>query len=191
MTVTKDQAQMLATLACASRPTGARQWNPAKVMVEIGTLRARGLSLGAIACAVFRCAMDRNVEREGCISSPGSHWSDTRIAEVFVPQVMDSRERCSICSMAEPSCRMRHSVDDHEFESVAMAAKRKSEADPQAIQGAIAALKAGIEPAEKTPTKTLEATDKPELKARLDALLEKNPGLRSEPMKEQTNGEIA
>lgn len=192
MTVTKPQAQMLATLACDSRPIGARQWQPDDVMAEIE--KVRGRSLPAVICGVIRCAMDRGAERPSCISSPGSHWSDTRIEQAFVPQTMTAGERCSICSMTEAACRIRHSTDDHEFESAAMAARRKSEGDPEGLTKAIAALKAGIEPTEEAHVKTLKEikAERPGFAERLAAIEAKHPlPSLQEPQPEPTEGEIA
>lgn len=181
MGVTKDQAQMLTALACASRPIGARQWNPDDVMAEVAKLHDRNLP--SVVCAVIRAAMDRGAERPSVIPSAGSHWSDTMMPAAFVPVIVESTERCSICSMAERDCRARHSTDDHEFESAVMAAKRRAEADPEAVTTAINALKAGIEPTEVAPTKTLAelTAERPEFAARLAAIQAKHP---SPPMRE-------
>jgi hypothetical protein len=86
-TITKDDAQMLATLACHARPHGARQWKPDEVMAQLEKLRGR--SLGSVICAVTRCAMDRNVQRPEAIPSPGSHWSDTMLTSTWVPNRPD------------------------------------------------------------------------------------------------------
>lgn len=174
MTITKDQAQMVANLATACRPTGARQWNPADVMAEIEKLRDR--SLATVVCAVIRAAADRDAKRPSVIGSGGSHWSDSQMPTTFVPQTLDRTGRCSVCSHSEEVCRMRW-AGDHEFESVAIAAKRRAEADPAALQGAVEALKAGIEPLEIAATKTLAEleAERPEFAARLAALQAKHP----------------
>lgn len=126
MSVTKEDAQMLATLATRCRPTGARQWKPDDVMAELAKLTDR--NLGAVICATIRAAMDRDANRPAVIASAGSHWSDTQVAAPFVPQVLDAGERCSVCSMSEPACRVRHGVGDHEFKSAAMAVKEAADA---------------------------------------------------------------
>ena len=168
MTVTKDQAQMLATLACDSRPTGARRWNPDDVMAEIAKLHDR--SLPAVICAVIRAAMDRGAERPAVICSSGSHWSDTAVAQAFVPNHVDRAGRCSICSCSEPHCRMRWGAD-HEFVSVATAAKKRL--TTEATVAAVAALREDL-PAMKPPTppRTLDelVAENPRLHERVEAV---------------------
>jgi hypothetical protein len=170
MTVTKDQAQMLATLACATRPMGARQWKPDAVMAEIEKLRDR--TLGSVICAVTRAAMDRNAQRPEVISSAGSHWSDT---QTVVPQTepVARGDRCSICSLPKNACelRWRH---DHEFDSLIDAARRKAEGTPEAMAEVIAALKdeiAAADPREPAPRGLEDMAERnPKLKARVDAI---------------------
>jgi hypothetical protein len=179
MTVTKDQAQMLATLAVRCRPTGARQWKPDDVMAELAKLTDR--NLGAVICATIRAAMDRDANRPAVIASAGSHWSDTQVAAPFVPQVLDAGERCSVCSMSEPACRVRHGVGDHEFKSAAMAAKDAADAAEH-----VAAVRAEVV-ATSGPTerRTLEelAEANPELHARIEAVRQ-NAALKEIPMQE-------
>ena len=168
MTVTKDQAQMLASLACDSRPTGARRWNPDDVMAEIAKLHDR--SLPAVICAVIRAAMDRGAERPAIICSSGSHWSDTAVAQAFVPNHVDRSERCSICARSEPHCRMRWGAD-HEFVSVVDAARKRT--STEATAAAVAALREDL-PAMKAPTppRTLDelADANPRLHERVEAV---------------------
>jgi hypothetical protein len=180
MTVTRDQAQMLATLACDVRPTGARQWTPDKVMAEIEKIRDR--SLGTVICAVTRAAMDRNAQRPEVISSPGSHWADTMIAQAFVPRTSTAAERCTVCSELETACQMRW-AHDHVFESAAMAARRAAGADAERL----AAIRATLAPtAGPTERRTLAdmAEANPELHARVEAVRAANPGLQAPPMRE-------
>jgi hypothetical protein len=58
--------------------------------------------------------------------------------------------------MSETACRIRHSVDDHEFRSAAQAAKEAEAGDPAAMTTVIHALKASIEPTVEPPVKTLD-----------------------------------
>jgi hypothetical protein len=180
MTVTKDQAQMLATLVCAARPVGARQWKPEAVMAELAKFTDR--NLGAVICAVTRCAMDRNVQRPEAIVSAGSHWGDTAVSQPFVPQTMTSDQRCSICSLSEPACRIRFGAD-HEFKSAAMAAKEAADVDARAK---VQAIRGELEPtAGPTQRRTLEdmAEANPELHARLEQVRQ-NVALKEIPMQE-------
>lgn len=193
MSVTKEDAQMLATLATRCRPTGARQWKPDDVMAELANLTDR--NLGAVICATIRAAMDRGAERPSVIGSAGSHWSDTAVVAPFVPHIIPAEERCSICSMSEVACRITHTVEDHEFRSAAIAAKEAAAADPEALAGVIAALRAEVaDPPERPADEGLNAhaKDRPELRARLDALLEANGGLATPAMQEtDEEGETA
>jgi hypothetical protein len=182
MTVTKDQAQMLATLAAASRPHGARRWDTAGTMAAIAKVADR--NLGDVIMATIRAAADRDCESPGVIPSSGPHWREQLKPQPFTPRILTAGERCSICSMSETSCRLRHSVDDHEFESAAMAAKRAEAIPPEAISTAIAALREDL-PVTKpaTPPRTLDelAEANPALHAKVDALrdaLPKPPPLR-------------
>jgi hypothetical protein len=184
MTVTKDQAQMIATLACASRPTGARQWKHDEVMAEIAKISGR--SLPAVICAVTRAAMDRGAQRPAVISSAGSHWGDTMLATDWVPNAVPRESRCSICSLSEPACRIRWAAD-HDFKSAAIAAKEASEVDPEAIRAAVTAIREGIEPTkEPRPVKTLDelAEENPSLHAKVEAVRANMP--KAAPTQEPT-----
>jgi hypothetical protein len=181
MTVTKDQAQMLTTLAVACRPTGARQWNPADVMAEIAKLHDRALP--AVTLAVIRAASDKGAERPAVISSGGSHWGDTMLPTAFVPRTLAADARCSVCSHSEVVCRMRW-AGDHEFESAAMATKRAAEVD---AARAAAAIRAELEPTSgPTERRTLAdmAEANPALHERVERLRAENPGLESPPLRE-------
>jgi hypothetical protein len=175
MTVTKPQAQMLATLAAACRPIGARRWDTAGIMAALERLHDR--DLGEVIMATIRAARDRDVDTPGILPTAGPHWREQLKPLPFTPQVLDSSQRCSICSMTEAACRIRHDVTDHEFESAAMAAKRRAEADPEAVTGAIHALKASIEPTEVKPMKTLDQleAERPGFAARLAAIQARHP----------------
>lgn len=175
MTVTRPQAQMLATLAAACRPNGARRWDQAGTMAAIERLYDRDLS--EVIMATIRAARDRDVETPGVLPTAGPHWREQLAPASFVPNVIDLAERCSVCSMSEASCRIRHKVDDHEFESAAMAAKRRAEADPAAMSTAINALKAGIEPLVVPPVKSLAEieAERPGFAARLAEIEARHP----------------
>lgn len=166
MTVTKEQAQMIATLAAAARPHGARRWDAAGVMAALEKVANR--NLGDVILATIRAAADRDVETPGVIPANGSHWQEQLKPQPFVPRFLGAGERCSICSMSDAACRIRHSTDDHEFESAAMAARRAEALDPSARALAIAAIKDAIEP-----------TEEPALPKTLDELAEANPTLHA------------
>lgn len=185
MTVTRDQAQMLATLATACRPTGARRWDAAGVMAALEKLRERDLS--EVVMATVRAARDRDVETPGVIPTPGSHWREQLAPLPFVANVIDRAERCSVCSLSEPACRIRW-ASDHEFRSAALAAKEAAAGDPAAQAVVIAALRDELAhtPRRESAAEGLDAlADRnPELKARVDVLREANVGLREPPQQE-------
>lgn len=184
MTVTKDQAQMLATLACATRPTGSRQWKPDAVMAEIEKIRDR--SLGGVICAVIRAAMDRNAQRPEVISSAGSHWSDTQVVAP-VAEPVAPENCCSICYLPYNACRLR-GRHNHEFDSLVDAKRRKEQGMPDELHTVIAALKdeiAATPRCEPAPQGLEEYAERnPKLKARVDAVrasLPKGPPVDHEP----------
>ncbi len=180
MTITKPQAQMLATLAAACRPTGARRWDTAGTMAALERLHDR--DLGEVIMATIRAARDRDVDSPGVLPTAGPHWQERLVPAAFVPRTLDAGERCSVCSMSEPACRMRHSVDDHEFKSAAMAAKEAADAAEH-----VAAVRAELAPTSgPTERRTLEdlAAANPELHARVEAVRAASPGLREPPMQE-------
>lgn len=187
MTVTKDQAQMLATLVAASRPNGARRWDHAGILAALAKVKDR--SLPEVIMAVIRAAADRNVDTPGVIPTAGSHWREQLAPQPWTPNVLDRSERCTVCSLSEPTCRIRWHAD-HEFESAAHAAKRA--VDPEAMHTAIAAIRDGIEPTkEPQPVKTLDqlAEDNPKLHARVEAVRKALPP--PPPMQESEPDEAA
>lgn len=190
----KDEAQMLATLAVKCRPTGARQWNPDAVMAEIAKVHDR--SLPVVICAVIRAAADRNAQRPEVISSAGSHWGDLPLVTP-PPTKVPANEMCSVCSLPRNACRMRW-AHDHEFDSLAAAAKRKNTGTPEAMTTAITALRDAISAAERRPPapKTLDDLERnPKVKARIDELraaLPPSPPMREPepPAPDETSGEV-
>ena len=112
MTVTKDQAQMLATLAAACRPNGARRWDSAGTLAAIAKVKDR--SLAEVVMAVIRAAADRDVDSPGVIPTPGSHWQETAaVAPTPPPERVDPGERCTVHSMHIDECRRLWGADDH------------------------------------------------------------------------------
>lgn len=98
MTVSKDQAQMLATLAMSMRPTGARQWDAAGVMAAIG--KVQQLALADVMCAVARAASDRSLETPACIGiTTSSAWRE-RVAERVAPSHPKPSDACWTCGRA-------------------------------------------------------------------------------------------
>lgn len=113
MTVTKDQAQMLATLAVACRPYRAPTWDHAGVMDMISRVKDR--SLPEVCLAVIRAAADREAITPGVIPSNGTHWQEQLKPAKWQP---DTSPMCRTCGKTRPGCEgtPRFQDDDHEFE---------------------------------------------------------------------------
>lgn len=147
MTVTKPHAQMLATLAAASRPNGARRWDSAGVMAALEKVKDRDLA--EVIMATVRAASDRDCETPGVIPSNGSHWRDTAAIATPAPQQLDNAGRCSVCSLSEPACAIRWS--DHEFQSVAQATAARLARPAESVHRTVAAIKDNLVPTAPPP----------------------------------------
>jgi hypothetical protein len=121
VTITKDQAQMLAHLAIACRPHRAPTWDEAGVMANIAKVKERALP--EIVMAVIQAAADRECVSPGVIPSPGSHWQVAMKPPPFVPNVLGPGDRCGICGQSRDRCTTaprfgdpkRDENDDHVF----------------------------------------------------------------------------
>lgn len=184
MTITKPQAQMLAAQVCECRPFGAIQWEEAKVMDQV--LKVRERSHGSVICAFIRCAMDRNVVREECLSSPGPHWGDTMLTTDWVPDIATSTERCW-CGVSQASHDIRRGRD-HPFASEAEARRRAADTSSDEGRALVAAARAEVARTTSGPTERRTLADmaeaNPELHAKVEALRAANPGLEAPPMRE-------
>lgn len=79
MAVSKEQAQMIANLAIAARPTGAPRWDAPGVVAVLA--KVSQLPLADVVCAVMRAASDRTAETPGVIAATTSlHWRE-KVAE--------------------------------------------------------------------------------------------------------------
>ena len=70
MPVTHDQAQQLASLACAIRPYGARRWDAPGVMAALGHVKE--LDLAEVAMVVIAGAADRTLDTPAAIGNTKS-----------------------------------------------------------------------------------------------------------------------
>jgi hypothetical protein len=173
VTVTKDHAQMLATLAAACRPNGARRWDTAGIMAALAKVADRALP--EVALATIRAASDRECETPGVIPSAGSHWAESSAVRVHVAED-PTAVRCTICVRTQAT----HG-EDHEF------SMPRPSPDPEFVAARVAALKAELAPTSgPTERRTLEdlAEANPELHARVQAVRDANPGLQAPPMQE-------
>jgi hypothetical protein len=173
MTISKDHAQMLTTLAVACRPTGARRWDSAGVMAALAKVADRGLA--EVIMATIRAASDRNADSPGVIPTAGSHWAESASVRAFVPDSAPPGTRCTVCGREQ-----HRGHEDHDF-------SRPHETDPETVMAYIAALKAELSPtAGPTEHRTLDdlADANPALHANLERLRAANPGLRGPQMRE-------
>lgn len=185
MTVTRDQATILAELARACRPNGAARWDTAGIIAAIGQVKDK--SLGEVILATIRAACDRDVDSPGVIPTAGSHWAESASVRTTAPEILTREERCSICSLSEAECRRRWAKDrrePHEFLSVAAAAQIRLNRPPEAVHRTVAALKDELAPtAPPPPPRGLDALTerRPELAEAAERIAQACPGLRNEP----------
>jgi hypothetical protein len=179
MTVSKDHAQMLTTLAVACRPAGARRWDSAGVMAALAKVADRGLA--EVVMATVRAASDRNVDSPGVIPSAGSHWAESASVRTFVPDSAPVGTRCTICGRTEDNhAAVSAGPFGHPFYGV-------RPVDPNAYAERIAELRTELAPtAGPTERRTLDdlADANPALHANLERLRAANPGLRGPQMRE-------
>lgn len=124
MTVTKDQAQMLATLATACRPLGARRWDTAGTMAALEKVKDR--SLPEVVMATIRAAADRDVDTPGVIPTAGSHWQETRaVAPTPPPERPGPDGYCTACGHSKVGHDIRFR-GDHEFTTTADIARQRA-----------------------------------------------------------------
>lgn len=104
MTVTRDQIQMLTTLAIAARPYGARRWDQRGTYLAIEA--RKHFALAEVALDVLACAMDPEALTPGVIGK--LDWrnrllriDDTAPARPTVCPAHSLQFRGGIC----PSCR--------------------------------------------------------------------------------------
>jgi hypothetical protein len=176
MPVSREQAQMLATLAVSCRPNGAPHWDAPGVMAAIGKVKDR--TLADVVLAVIRAADDREAKTPGVISAPGSsHWKErgtrTRTAEPY-----DRGGTCHTCSLPHAKCRALW-ADDHDYVSVHEYAKTVN-TDPGRIARILESVKGEKqpmrEPAHPDQSKAAERDHADCDDAMNDALAHNHPG---------------
>ena len=138
MTVTREQAQMLTTLAIACRPYRAPTWDEPGVMAAIA--KCRDWSLPEVALRVIVAAADREAQTPGVIASPGMAIPETK-APLMTPNTWDPDAVCTTCSKTQSVCeaRVRFGDDDHVFVSRARNAAETAR-PPDAVARIVADL---------------------------------------------------
>lgn len=131
MPMTKDQGQMLATLAIACRPVGAPRWDHAGVMAALA--KVAHLSLADVMSAVARAASDRTATTPAVIAATNSlHWRE-KVAESVRPHPPKRDEQCKVCGYHLDRCICGN-----------QATKPTPAAAPQTVAEALAAARAAI-----------------------------------------------
>lgn len=112
MPVTKDQAQMLTSIALACRPTGAPHWDAPGVIAAIG--KVAHLHLPDVVRAVTRAAEDATAKTPGVIAATDSiHWAE-RAPQQIAPRNPTPATACRTCGQSPEQCARRWS-GDHEY----------------------------------------------------------------------------
>jgi hypothetical protein len=156
MPVSREQAQMLTTLAVACRPNGAPRWDAAGVMAEIGKVKDR--QLADVILAVIRAADDRDAKTPGVISTPRSgHWRERGTDRPTTRhEWADDAHRCRTCSLPKAECD--RIWQDHPFEPVG---DRKRDPDTIAkITAALRQAKAETPPPQPMPETSTDGTER-------------------------------
>jgi hypothetical protein len=181
MTFTRDQAQMLATLATACRPNGARRWDPAGVMAALEKLRDRDLA--EVIMATVRAARDRDVETPGVIPTTGSHWREQLAPAAVHPQ--HHRPRRPLLGLLPHRDRLPDAMGRRPRVPVRSDGRQGSRSQrPRGAAGSPWLRCGTVVHAERkaTPEGLAALADRdPELKARVDVLREANTGLHEPP----------
>lgn len=140
MTVTRDQAQMLATLAVNCRPHRAPTWDHAGVMAAIAQIRE--MSLPEVILRVIRAAADRDAQTPGVIPKNGPHANEQLKPPKWEPNIVPPEDRCGICShhRHDGKCTRCAPNEDHAWEP-----DFKTKRGPDVIE-IVDALKAELAP---------------------------------------------
>jgi hypothetical protein len=113
MTVTRDQAQMITTLAIAARPHRAPTWDPPGVMAQLA--KVAGLDLAEVAIAALRLARDPNAQTPADIANPTAEcWREQLKPPRWTPEVLKPAIRCRVCGRSRTDCA-RNPHGDHDF----------------------------------------------------------------------------
>lgn len=104
MPVTQRQAELLAELAVAMRPHGARQWDATDVVYAVH--RVGHLALADVAMAACRAATDRTLTTPATIGEVGSNaWREKVAPPTPTGPRICPEHRAQYRGPACPSCR--------------------------------------------------------------------------------------
>lgn len=102
MTVTKPQAEAIANLAAAARPTGARQWDIAGVLAALA--KVKHLDLGEVTMAAMRAAADATLHTPAAIGNTTTACWRERIIEPGRARPPKREEACLTCNYWLTAC---------------------------------------------------------------------------------------
>ena len=134
--ISKDQAQILATLACEARPRGAKRWDPAGVVAAIA--KVRHLPLGEVTAATMKAAADRTFETPGAISNTTtSCWRPDPTPVNPPTDAPDPSRTCTVCHRSRYECERRAATNGHTF----LAEADHVRSDPETVRARVAEIK--------------------------------------------------
>ncbi len=176
MTLTRDHAQMLATLARACRPHGAARWDEPGIMAALKQVADRDLA--SVIIATITAASDRDCETPGVIPTNGSHWTAAAKVAVTPPDNTPAGDRCTVCSKPEQACmsRPRFADDDHAFSPP----RGPAQVDVARTVAALRDELAPVAPPAPEPTFATLTDRRPELAERVERIKATNPGVRGD-----------
>lgn len=156
MTVTREQAQMLTSLAIACRPHRAPTWDEAGVMAMLE--RVRHVDLGEVIAATIRLAKDPMAQTPAQIANPAAEcWREQLKPPKWTPDQTPREERCGICGKARRDCVSKRTPhDDHAFEPDV---RRDPGIDVHATVTALRAIKAEPRVVAEQPAPTDDPTE--------------------------------
>lgn len=127
MTVTREHAQMLTTLAIACRPHRAPTLDAEGWMAHLR--KVAHLDLAEVGHAALRLTKDVTATTPAAIANPASQYYREQLKpEKWEPTIIDPADRCSVCSKDRGDCETRRvdqrgmdpndpRYDDHSFAS--------------------------------------------------------------------------
>ena len=105
---------MLAALACAARPHGARRWDPPGVMAALANVRH--LDLAEVTKATMNAAANGALATPGAIGNPSSEvWRTYANPTATTSGGFDRGDTCGVCGKSRHDCE-RNPHGEHEFE---------------------------------------------------------------------------
>ncbi len=102
MPVTRNEAQMLATIAVACRPFGATHWDAPGVVAVLRKFADRALA--DVTMALMRAASDPLAKTPGVLTATGSSYWGERLTPQIAPRAPKPSEACMVCGKHREVC---------------------------------------------------------------------------------------